>query len=72
MKYANLHIQFIHLINWKLLKIVESSDFSKSAKFIKIGESYEVILIIRLGVCLDPTYSTLVLIQVLAVRAEPW
>ena len=36
-EYADLHIKFAYLLNWKLLQIVESSEFSKSEKFIEIG-----------------------------------
>ena len=35
-EYANLHIKLAYLLHWKLLKIVESSKFSKSEKFIEI------------------------------------
>ena len=36
-EYANLHSKFAYLLNIKLLKIVESSEFYKSEKFIEIG-----------------------------------
>ena len=36
-EYANLHIEFAYLLNWKFFKIVESSEFFKSEKFIEIG-----------------------------------
>ena len=43
-EYANLHIKFVYLLNWNILKIVESSEFSKSEKFIEIGLSPEEII----------------------------